>query len=211
MVCDFLNGIYQGNIFLHLFSKAFTLTNTRLQLFGTFFLIKEVVFDPMETVYFEKVAQRYGQTLTDALLDPYFYDQLRLDKYHHPEDLKGDWYYALDVSQYHVIELWGVGNKKQKFNLNDLHPERTLFPLYPTKDFQIPQMRAPLSITIKEKGRALFDLNLSFNALETQLHFGVCLKQQLIHTIALQNKKILPHKRDTVVIGGSGIQCFEFY
>lgn len=177
------------------------MTRTRLQLFGTFYLIKEVVLDPMETVYFEKVAQRCGQTLPDALLDPFFYHYLRLDKYQHLEDLKGNWHYALDGSQYHLIEVWGVGEKKQKFNLNELHPQRTLFPLYPTEAYPLPDISTPLKITVKEKGRAMFHLNLSFEALETQLQFGYCPQQNLIHTISLQNEKLVPHKRDTVVVG----------
>ena len=177
------------------------MNTTRLQLFGTFYLIKEVVLDTMELVYFQKVADRISLTLPQAFLEPFFYHHLRLDKYQHYEDLKGDWFYALDISQFHQFEIWSVEGKKQKFNMEDVHPNRTLFPLYTSIDAAIPSKEYQFRLTVKEKGKALYKINTPFNLLEQQLSFRFCSELKLLHTIYLKNQIILPNKRDTLVVG----------
>ena len=155
----------------------------------------------METIYFEQVAHRISLPLSQALRDPFFYHLLRLDKYQDFEDLNGKWSYTLDLSQFHQFELWSVEGKKQKFTLEDIHPDRTLFPLYSTIESSFPNPVGHLTLTVKEKGRALYNLKTPFNLLEQQLSFSFCSQLQLLHTIYLNHQLLLPEKRDTVVVG----------
>ena len=65
--------------------------------------------------------------LNEALLDPYFYFKLKLDKYQTYEDLNGVTYFELDINQFHQLEIFIDGQKKQKFYYNDLNSESVLF------------------------------------------------------------------------------------
>jgi hypothetical protein len=54
--------------------------------------------------------------LNEALLDPYFYFKLKLDKYQTYEDLNGVTYFELDINPFHQLEIFIDGKKKHKFN-----------------------------------------------------------------------------------------------
>ncbi len=60
----------------------------------TFIYYKEVKLDAIEHDYFLSIANRIGMDLNEALLDPYFYFKLKLDKYQTYEALNGTtpWY-----------------------------------------------------------------------------------------------------------------------
>ena len=68
--------------------------------------------------------------LNEALLDPYFYFKLKLDKYQTYKDLNGITCFGLDINQFHQLEIFIDGQKKQKFNYNDLNSESVLFSLH---------------------------------------------------------------------------------
>jgi hypothetical protein len=104
----------------------------KIQLIGTFNSCIAVELDAMEQTYFDTIAKRIGVPLSDALIDPYFYHILRLEKYQSYLDLKGSRYFGLDVNSFHQIEVFVDGHKKQKFSYFDLNPENLLFPLYNT-------------------------------------------------------------------------------
>lgn len=103
----------------------------KIQFIGTFHLFKQIELDVFELDYFIGIANRLQLTLEQALLDPYFYYQLKLEKYQNFLDLKGELFLGMDCTQFHQIEVWVNGKRFQKFNYSELNPETTFFPLYP--------------------------------------------------------------------------------
>lgn len=62
-------------------------------------------------------------TLEQAILVPFFYYKLRLEKYQNYEDVNVDSYYGFDINHFHQIEINEEGIKKQKY----LNPNNVLF------------------------------------------------------------------------------------
>lgn len=175
----------------------------KIQFLGTFIYYKMVQLDSIEKDYFMSIANRLGYTLNEALVDPYFYHLLRLEKYQSFKDLKGASYFGLDIHSFHQIELFVNGLKKQKFNYFDLNPEIVLFPLYYTNVKYNEIQKNPLIIRTREKGCVNYvsqcsletpiDEILAFTLLKTQ--------SELLLSEVLVNKINLDINRsDTTII-----------
>jgi hypothetical protein len=181
-----------------------SLKKIKIQLIGTFTSYIVVELDAMELVYFETIAKRLGVTLSDALIDPYFYYLLRLEKYQSYLDLEGSRYFGLDIHSFHQIELFVNGHKKQKFSYFDLNPENVLFPLYKT-DIISAQifLESPILIRTKEKGSINFvmqyplavpmDEILSFTLFKTD-------NELLISKVNFAKNNLPINKSDTVIV-----------
>ncbi len=175
----------------------------KIQFIGTFISFFEVTLDTMEQEYFEVIANRLGLSLSEALIDPYFYYLLRLDKYQSYQDLKGKSYFGLDVNSFHQIEVFVDGHKKQKFSYFDLNPENVLFTLYPQVNYTIDEPFKNLVIRTKEKGRVTFSFQdefsiileelISFELIEINNNF-------LITNVIAKQMPLSISKSDTLII-----------
>ena len=176
----------------------------KIQLIGTFNSCIAVELDAMEQTYFDNIAKRMRVSLLDAIIDPYFYHLLRLEKYQSYLDLKGSRYFGLDIHSFHQIELFVNGHKKQKFSYFDLNPENVLFPLYNTNIIS-PQifLESPLLIRTKEKGSINFvmqyplavpmDEILSFTFFKTD-------NELLLSEINFAKNNLPINKSDTIIV-----------
>ena len=175
----------------------------KIQFIGTFIYYKLVNLDSIETDYFRSIAYRLGLTLEQAIIDPFFYHSLRLDKYQSYQDLNGVSYFGLDINSFHQIEVFVNGHKKQKFSYFDLNPENVLFPLYASSITFPIILNNQIVIRTKEKGTVKYtfqnqlekplDEIISFNLSKLEIEF-------LLSGIQLQEKKLTINRTDTVVI-----------
>ena len=175
----------------------------KIQFIGTFTSYFEVAIDAMEQEYFEAIANRLELSLVDALIDPYFYYVLRLDKYQSYQDLNGKTYFGLDVNTFHQIEVFVDGNKKQKLTYYDLNPENVLFPLYPSVIYNINKPINNLVIRTKEKGRVNFSFQDEFPIiLEKLISFELMQLDNnlLINDVIAKYAPLSISKSDTVII-----------
>ena len=175
----------------------------KIQLIGSFVYYKVVVLDTIELEYFSAVAKRMNCTLEMALIDPFFYHNLKLSKYQSYNDLNGKAFFGLDVTSYHQIEVFVDGHKKQKFSYFDLNPNNLLFPLYPSKiDFPI-LSKNEIIIRSKEKGSVNYVFTISEEQLlEEQVLFGLIElnNEFLISKVVTNNNPVLINRSDTVII-----------
>jgi hypothetical protein len=176
----------------------------KIQLIGTFNSCIAVELDAMEQTYFDIIAKRMGVSLLDAIIDPYFYHLLRLEKYQSYLDLKGSRYFGLDVNSFHQIEVFVDGHKKQKFSYFDLNPENLLFPLYNTNIISNQIFsESPLLVRTKEKGSVNFVLQypttfpideiLSFTILKTD-------NELLLSEVNFAKNNLPINKSDTIIV-----------
>lgn len=176
----------------------------KIQFIGTFNSCIAVELDAMEQTYFDTIAKRIGVPLSDALIDPYFYHILRLEKYQSYLDLKGSRYFGMDIHSFHQIEVFVDGHKKQKFSYFDLNPENVFFPLYNTNIISAQIfLESPLLIRTKEKGSNNFVLQqpssvpieeiLSFTLLKTD-------NELLLSEVNFAKNNLPINKSDTVII-----------
>lgn len=172
----------------------------KLQFIGTFIYYKKIDLDDMELNYFHVVANRLQIPFNEALLDPFFYHSLRLEKYQSYDDLKGETYGGLDVNSFHQIELFFNGAKKQKFTYSDLNPDSILFPLYSSETTNVNFSNHDLIINWKEKGIISFKTESIDFVSESNLSFTIldCCGYKLIKDIIKDGVSLITVKRDTI-------------
>ena len=157
----------------------------------------------MEKNYFDSIAKGIGLSLDEALIDPFFYYKLRLNKYQSYQDLKGKSYFGLDVHSFHQIEVFVDGHKKQKFTYFDLNTENVLFPLYPSTLSNNVKPLSNLVIRTKEKGRVIYsfqnELNVSLDDIISFELLGLD-ENLLISNVNLKRLPLNIYKSDTVII-----------
>jgi hypothetical protein len=175
----------------------------KIQLIGTFNSCIAVELDAMEQTYFDTIAKRIGVSLSDALIDPYFYHILRLEKYQSYLDLKGNRYFGLDIHSFHQIELFVNGHKKQKFTYFDLNPENVLFPLYPSALLNNVKPLSNIVVRTKEKGRVSYSFQIeSKSPLDDIFSFELMMLDEnlLISSVNAYQKQLSLKRTETVLI-----------
>jgi hypothetical protein len=162
-----------------------------------------VVLDAIELEYFSAIAKRMNYTLEMALIDPFFYYNLKLSKYQSYYDLNGKVFFGLDVNAFHQIEVFVDGHKKQKFSYFELNPNNLLFPLYPSKiDFPV-LSKNEIIIRSKDKGSVNYVFPIAEEELlEEQVLFGLIElnNELLISKVVTNNNPVLINRSDTVII-----------
>ena len=178
------------------------MTKIKLQFVGTFIYYKEIELNSMEQNYFDSIAKGIGLSLNEALIDPFFYYKLRLNKYQSYLDLNGKSYFGLDVQSFHQIEVFVDGHKKQKFTYLDLNPENVLFPLYSSKIIHRNLKNNLTIIKKKEKGTISYSIiNETSKELNELISFNLLfLKNDLfISDFLFNNEEINTSKTDTLI------------
>lgn len=175
----------------------------KIQFIGTFIKYKTIDLDAIELEYFRAVANRIGIKLEEALIDPFFYHKLKLDKYQRFEDLNGISYFGLDVNSFHQIEVFFDGYKKKKFSYFDLNPENVLFPLY-SSEINYPNIiQNQLIIRTKEKGSINYSFqNITKKTIEEIISFNLTKIENeiLLSGLQVEESKLSINRTDTVLI-----------
>ncbi|WP_396141569.1 hypothetical protein [Flavobacterium sp.] len=157
----------------------------------------------MEQNYFDSISKGIGLSLNEALIDPFFYYRLRLNKYQSYQDLNGKSYFGLDVNSFHQIEVFVDGHKKQKFTYFDLNPENVLFPLYPSALLNKVKPLSNIVVRTKEKGRVSFTFQSESNmSLDDIISFELMMLDEnlLISSVNAYQKPLSLKRTDTVLI-----------
>jgi hypothetical protein len=179
------------------------LRKIKIQFVGTFIYFKEIELNSMEQNYFDSISKGIGLSLNEALIDPFFYYRLRLNKYQSYQDLNGKSYFGLDVNSFHQIEVFVDGHKKQKFTYFDLNPENVLFPLYPSALLNKVKPLSNIVVRTKEKGRVSFSFQDEFPIiLEELISFELMQLDNnlLINNVMAKYAPLSINKSDTVII-----------
>lgn len=179
------------------------MAKVKIQFVGTFVFFKEIELNGMEQNYFDSIAKGIGLSLNEALIDPFFYYKLRLNKYQSYQDLNGKSYFGLDVNTFHQIEVFVDGHKKQKFTYFDLNPENVLFPLYSSVLLNKVKPLSNIVVRTKEKGRVSFSFQDDFPiVLEELMSFELIQLDNnlLINNVIAKNMPLSISKSDTVII-----------
>ncbi len=179
------------------------MTKIKLQFVGTFIYYKEIELNSMEQNYFDSIAKVIGLSLNEALIDPFFYYKLRLNKYQSYQDLNGKSYFGMDVHSFHQIEVFVDGHKKQKFTYFDLNPENVLFPLYPSALLNKVKPLSNIVVRTKEKGRVSYSFQSESNmSLDDIISFELMMLDEnlLISSVNAYQKPLSLKRTDTVLI-----------
>ena len=179
------------------------MTKIKLQFVGTFIYYKEIELNSIEQNYFDSIAKGIGLSLNEALIDPFFYYKLRLNKYQSFQDLNGKSYFGLDVHSFHQIEVFVDGHKKQKFTYFDLNPENVLFPLYSSVLLNKVKPLSNIVVRTKEKGRVSYSFQSESNmSLDDIISFELMMLDEnlLISSVNAYQKQLSLKRTDTVLI-----------
>jgi hypothetical protein len=102
-----------------------------INLFGEGQALFHVTLTTEQQKTLQKIAEGLQMSITQALLDPFFYHRLNNNRIKSVEGLKPQVLYSglLNTSK-NQIEIWFGGRKVLKVKMHDLLDEMVLFPLY---------------------------------------------------------------------------------
>lgn len=176
------------------------MNKVNLQFIGTFHTFKKIELDKIEFEYFSNVANRLKSSLQDAILDPYFYHHLKLEKYQSFQDLKGFEIIGMDTFNFHQIEIFIDGKRQRKFDYLELKAENTFFPLFPIRSKVVSFDKDTFLIHQIEKGTMKFKDQYTKNFIDS-LSFEMCRLDKFTVITSVFNNDISfkLNKMDTVV------------
>jgi len=113
------------------------LNKLKINLIGTGIEIKRILL-PVEVLEHWKRLINPGKTITEALLDPFFYYKLKDKKYTSLEDLPADKCSGILNVPKSQIEIWLNRKKISKLSTHELFNESVLFPLFNIEKVPLP-------------------------------------------------------------------------
>jgi len=186
------------------------LNKLKINFIGTGIEIKRILV-PNEVIENWKQIIGIKRTITDALLDPFFYYKLKDKQYNSLEDLPSEIGSGILNHPKSQIEFWFNRKKVYKLNTPELFNQNTLFPL-----FNIEKMRQPfmdtegIYILQNEIGNiGTYELMVhsdSLNIDDFTFEFASFLAAPFVKNIKYQNQNLQFIKKDTVITYQS---CFE--
>jgi hypothetical protein len=105
----------------------------KILLFGESQKLKRIELTESQKQDWSIIAEKKKITITEAILDPFFYHALNDQKIKSLDDLDGEYVEGLLNTNRNQIEIWLDRKKAQKLKVNDLIDELLLFPLYKTE------------------------------------------------------------------------------
>jgi hypothetical protein len=100
----------------------------KINVFGELWSLKKVALTPIEMEYYGSIASEMNQPLHKALIDPFFYPKLKLEKKQSYFDLNGEVISGATAKAANQLEIWFDG-KKEKIWVANLK-NTLLFPIY---------------------------------------------------------------------------------
>lgn len=188
------------------------MNKVKINLLGTGIEIKRILL-PNNILEKWKGLINHNRTITEALLDPFFYYKLKDKKYASLEDLPAEKCSGILNTPKSQIEFWFNRKKVYKVKTQELFNEDVLFPL-----FNIARMQNPF---IHDKGIYIiqneigiigtYELMVNSNALNIDdFIFEIDSSQNtnFIKKIKYQNQNFSFQKKDTVITHQSGFEIF---
>ena len=150
-----------------------------------------------------KLAVKMKLPLIKAILDPFFYFNLKLPSVPSVENLPGIKISGLLNTPKNQIEILLDGKKIKKLHIKDLIQEQLLFPLYNIHKTEINEEYSP-GIYVEQKAIgfiASYEIKLDhFTIDDLQFHLFQFNDQQLWQKPTYQNKKVHFRRKETLLI-----------
>ena len=150
-----------------------------------------------------KVAAKMKISLTQALLNPFFYYYLKIPTIPSVENLPGKKWSGLLKTPKNQIEILLNGKKISKLRIEDLNQEQLLFPLYNIHKTEILEKHSS-GIYVEQKAIgfiASYEIKVEhFTIDDLQFHLLQFNDKQLLQKPSYQNKKVLFRKKETLLV-----------
>ncbi len=150
-----------------------------------------------------KVADKMKRSLSQALLDPFFYYYLKIPAISSVENLPGKKWSGLLNTPKNQIEIILDGKKIKKLHIKDLNQEQLLFPLYNIHKTEIIEnFNSGIYVEQKAIGFiASYEIKVEHFAIDDlQFYLLQFNEKQLLQKPSYQNKKVLFRKKETLLI-----------
>nr|WP_315140351.1 hypothetical protein [uncultured Flavobacterium sp.] len=175
----------------------------KINFHGESWTLKKFECSEMDFKECMKVANKMNRSLTQALLDPFFYYYLKIPSIPSVEHLPGLKIGGLLNTPKNQIEILFDGKKIRKLQIKDFNQEQLLFPLYNVNKTVIKEEYSP-GIYVEQKTIgfiASYEIKVDHFTIEDLL-FNVLQfnGKQLLQKPIYQNKKILFRRRETLLI-----------
>lgn len=150
-----------------------------------------------------KVSARMKVPLVHALLDPFFYYNLKIPSITSIEHLPGIKTSGLLNTPKNQIEILLDGKKIRKLHIKDLNQEQLLFPLYNVHKTEITENYSP-GIYVEQKAIgfiASYEIKVeNFTIDDLQFYLLQLNDKELLQKPTYQNKKVHTRKKETILI-----------
>lgn len=184
-----------------------TPSKLKINLFGENRVVRKVLLSEDDILLYTKVAAKMDQSLSQALLDPFFYYLLKAPGVDSLDNLNCEHWEGLINNNKNQIEVWFQNKKIQKCKIDLLIDELLLFPLFQTSEISSIEVSEPgFYIDQKEVGLVnSFELMLEKFDIN-QLLFEISNFENTIHLSGLKYKDITISKKrkDTIITYQNG-------
>lgn len=181
----------------------------KINLFGEAWKLKQLTLSDELFQTFSETARRMKQPLTEVIIDPFFYHNLKNNAIQSIEDLEGNITEGLVNSSKNQIEIWYRNKKVEKLVINDLNEELLFFPLY-NAIFQKVNSSLVKGIYIEQKEVGLigsFEIYTdNFNLDDLKFQLLQINELTILEKLVYKNQILISKKQDTVITFQN---CFE--
>lgn len=186
------------------------LNKLKINFLGTGIEIKRMLL-PVEVLENWKTIINPKRTITEALLDPFFYYKLKDKKYTSLEDLPAEKCTGILNAPKSQIEFWFNRKKVYKLNTHELFNENVLFPLFNIEKIQNPFINAKgIYILQNEIGTiGTYELMMSSDKLNMDdfiFEIDNCKNATFIKNIKYQNQNLEFIKKETMITYQTGFE-----
>jgi len=189
------------------------MSKLKINIFGEGIEIRQLQLDTDVYAHWTEIASRKKRPLTDLLLDPFFYHQLKDSRFTSVLDLDATVVSGVLDKPKNQIEFWFNRHKVLKLKPNELFNELVLFPLYQVDKNQLfnsTELEIGLYIMKKEIGLiSCLELEIDTNLLQIDDFKFITTEfknEQFLSNIKYQNQNLNPVKNDTVITYQTGFE-----
>ena len=177
--------------------------NLKINLHGESWTLKKFECSEADLKECLNVATKMKVSLAEALLDPFFYYNLKLSSIPSVEHLPGNKISGLLNSAKNQIEILLDGKIIRKLHFKDLNQEQLLFPLYNIHKTEVIKECSP-GIYVEQKAIGFigsYEINLDhFSIDDLQFHLVQFRDKQLLQQVSYQNKSFRFRKKETLLV-----------
>jgi hypothetical protein len=185
----------------------------KINIFGEGIEIRQLQLDADTHQQWTEIALKKNRLLTDLLLDPFFYFQLKDNRFTSVLDLNATVVSGVLDKPKSQIEIWFNRHKVLKLKPNELFNEMVLFPLYQIEkrqNFHFQELEKGIYVVQNTMGLInSVELQISSDRLEINdftFTTSVFQKEQILTEIKYQNQILTPVKSETVITYQTGFE-----
>lgn len=183
----------------------------KISFLGTGIEIKRILL-PDDVLEQWKGILKSKRTITEALLDPFFFYELKDEKYISLEDLPAEQCNGIINLPRSQIEFWLNRRKVFKMDTHELFNENLLFPLFNIE--RIPTFTEAKGIYVLQHEIGTvgnYELTIDkekLNIDDFTFEIGSCIQSTFIKSIKFQNQDFELVKKDTMITYQTGFEVY---